>query len=217
METAEEIPMRMIGTMIGARAEIPLGSFPYSATSSSYVFVTSALSASSAALTFFPMKFEKKYPAASGKMEQTTPSPMTRSRLSPIPNVFAAAIGPGVGGMKTCAMYSPEPRPIDMATDEAPVLCTRALRIGFRITKPESQKTGIETTQPMSSMARTGWFLPTSLMTMSASFSAAPVCSRILPIRAPRMMTIPILENVPEKPAPMTDARPETFVPSSRV
>ena len=106
---------------------------------------------------------------------------------------------------------------LDIATDEAPVLDTRAFLIGFRMTKPESQKTGMETTQPMSSIARTGFFFPTRLMTMSASFRAAPVCSRMLPIRAPSIITIPILENVPEKPWPMTFARPLRTVPSSRV
>lgn len=50
---------------------------------------------------------------------------------------------------------------------------------------------------------------------MSASFSAAPVFSRMEPISAPRMITMPILLKVPEKPAPMTVGMPEMVVPST--
>ena len=111
----------------------------------------------------------------------------------------------------------PEESPIVIATEDAPVRFTSAFLIGFRITKPESQNTGIDTTQPISSMASSGWFLPTIWITISASFSAAPVFSRIVPMSAPRMITIPILVNVPEKPCPITFARPSVTVPSSAV
>ena len=77
--------------------------------------------------------------------------------------------------------------------------------MGSRITKPESQKTGIETTQPMSSIAMSGCFFPTILTTISASLSAPPVFSRIVPMIAPRMITIPMDEKVPEKPAPIME------------
>ena len=130
--------------------------------------------------------------------------PMTSSSDSPTPKVWAAAMGPGVGGMNTWAMYRPQERHTVMATLEVPVRFTRALRMGFRMTKPESQNTGMETTQPMSSMASSGCFSPTREMTMSASFSAAPVFSSTAPMKAPRMMTMPMEEKVPEKPAPMT-------------
>lgn len=63
----------------------------------------------------------------------------------------------------------PEESPTVMATDDAAVLFTRAFRIGFKITKPESQNTGMDTTQPIISIARTGLFFPTSLITKSAS------------------------------------------------
>ena len=132
-----------------------------------------------------------------------------------MPSVLAAAIGPGVGGMNTCDVKRPAARPTDIATEEAAVLFTRALRIGLRITNPESQKTGIDTTHPISSIARTGCFLPTILITMSASLRAAPVCSRMLPIRAPRIITIPMEVKVPEKPCPITVAIPALVVPSS--
>jgi len=81
---------------------------------------------------------------------------MTSKRLSPIPSVFAAAIGPGVGGINTCEIYKPNESPAVIATEEAAVLLTSALRMGFKMTKPESQNTGMETTQPISSTARTG-------------------------------------------------------------
>ena len=64
-------------------------------------------------------------------------------------------------------------------------------------------------------MASSGFFSPTSEITMSASFSAAPVFSSTEPMNAPSMITMPMEVNVPEKPAPMTLARPEIFVPSS--
>ena len=37
------------------------------------------------------------------------------------------------------------------------------------------------------------------------------------PIKAPRMMTIPMELKVPEKPAPMTDAIPDLVTPSTVV
>ena len=129
---------------------------------------------------------------------------MTSSRYSPAPRVWAAAMGPGVGGMKTCAMYRPQERQTVIATLDLPVRLTSALRMGLRMTKPLSQKTGMDTTQPISSMASSGFFSPTREMTMSASFSAAPVFSSTEPMKAPRMMTMPMEVKVPEKPAPMT-------------
>jgi len=39
--------------------------------------------------------------------------------------------------------------------------------------------------------------------TISASFNAPPVFSRTVPMSAPKMMTMPIDENVPENPAPI--------------
>ena len=51
---------------------------------------------------------------------------------------------------------------------------------------------------------------------MSASFRAAPVCSRTVPIRAPRMMTMPMELKVPEKPAPMTPAISPRGIPARR-
>ena len=125
-----------------------------------------------------------------------------------MPSVLAAAIGPGVGGIKTCEIKRPALSANAMETAEAPVRRTSALRMGFRITKPESQNTGMETTQPMSCTATIGLLLPTRRIIISASFSAPPVFSNTVPIIAPRMMTMPMLVNVPEKPCPITVARP---------
>ena len=102
-----------------------------------------------------------------------------------------------------------------MATLETAVLFTRAFLIGFKITKPLSQNTGIDTTHPISSIASSGCFLPTILITISASLSAAPVFSRTEPIKAPKIITIPILLNVPENPCPITVGIPATVFPST--
>ena len=59
------------------------------------------------------------------------------------------------------------------------------------------------TTQPMMSIASSGRFCPTSFTTISASFSAAPVFSSTVPIIVPKIITIPILLNVPLKPTPI--------------
>ena len=53
--TIDAIAISKTGTKIGAKDSHPLGSLPYSATSSSYVFVTSPESASSSAFTLLPI------------------------------------------------------------------------------------------------------------------------------------------------------------------
>lgn len=125
----------------------------------------------------------------SAGMDTSTPRPMTSRKLSPRPSVLVAAIGPGVGGMNTCDVYRPADSATVMATDEDAVRWASARRIGLRMTKPESQKTGIDTFQPMSWMARTGRFLPIRCTIASASRKAPPVTSRTMPISAPRMIT----------------------------
>ena len=83
------------------------------------------------------------------------------------------------------------------------------------MTKPLSQKTGMETIQPISSTASSGFFWPTMRTTRSASLRAAPVFSRIVPISAPRMMTMPMEVKVPEKPEPITSAILVSGMPAS--
>ena len=114
-------------------------------------------------------------------------------------------MGPGVGGMKQWETYRPMDSATVIATELVLVRFTMALRMGFRTTKPESQNTGMEMIQPMSMMASSGFFCPTSLTTLSLIFRAAPVFSRTRPISAPKIITIPMLEKVPEKPAPMVE------------
>ena len=111
-----------------------------------------------AVCSFLPMYLANSRPAIRGRMEAATPRPMTSSRLSPMPRVLAAAMGPGVGGMNTWEMYRPADRATVMATLEVLVRRTIARRMGSRMTKPLSQNTGMETTQPMSSMASSGFF-----------------------------------------------------------
>ena len=89
--------------------------------------------------------------------------------------------------------------------------------MGFSTTNPESQNTGMDTTHPISSIASSGCFGPTSFTTISASFSAAPVASRNVPIMAPKMITIPMLVNVDENPLPITVAIPSMVLPSASV
>ncbi len=157
-------------------------------------------------------------------MEQAAPISMTSSRLTgwprPSASVLAAAMGPGVGGIKQWETYRPMDSATAAATEEVPVRLTSALRMGFRMTKPLSQKTGMETIQPISIIASSGRFLPTILTTVSAILSAAPVFSSRLPTSAPRMMTMPMLVKVPEKPWPMmpgifTSSMPATMARSS--
>ena len=98
-----------------------------------------------------------------------------------------------------------------VATPEACVRRTKAFRIGFRITKPLSQKTGMDTIQPIMRTARDVLFFPTSRTTQSAILSAAPVFSKRAPTSAPIMMTMPMLLKVPAKPALTTSAIPRTL------
>ena len=69
-----------------------------------------------------------------------------------------------------------------------------------RITNPESQNTGIETTQPIKLIASPGRFSPTTFKTESAIVKAAPDFSSIAPIIVPNKITTPIPRHVPPKP-----------------
>ena len=78
-----------------------------------------------------------------------------------------------------------------------------ALAMGLTMTKPESQKMGMETMKPVRAMAQCSRFLPKSLMKLSAIRSAAPVLSKICPIMTPKPMMMPMLPSVPPKPLMM--------------
>ena len=91
-----------------------------------------------------------------------------------------------------------------------------ALRTGFKMTKPESENTGMHTTQPISWMARTGCFLPITRTMASASWKAAPVFSRMKPMSVPKMTTSPKDLNVAAKPSPMTSVISASGIPPMR-
>ena len=90
-----------------------------------------------------------------------------------------------------------------MATMERRVFLEIAFAMGLTTTKPESQKMGMDTINPVKAMAQCSCFFPNSLMKVSAIRSAAPVLSKIWPIMTPKPMIIPILPRVPPKPAIM--------------
>ena len=75
--------------------------------------------------------------------------------------------------------------------------------MGLSTTKPESQKTGMETTQPIIAIESTGCLLPKSFIMQSAILSAAPLCSKMVPISVPKIMTRPMPAKILEKPLPM--------------
>ena len=75
------------------------------------------------------------------------------------------------------------------------------------MTKPESQKTGMETTAPVTAMASAERASPSTLSTASAITRAPPFRSRMKPMMVPAAMTMPMLLKVPPKPdvmAPIT-------------
>ncbi len=75
---------------------------------------------------------------------------MTRPTKITVPrsafSVPAMAIGPGVGGTRQWVAYRPADRAVPMTARDTLERSARALAIGERITKPESQKTGIPVT-----------------------------------------------------------------------
>ena len=91
-------------------------------------------------------------------------------------------------------------RAIAITESLTPLLRANDLLSEDRITNPESQNTGIETTQPIRPIARAGRFSPTTLRTESAIVKAAPDFSSIAPMIVPSKITIPIPLHVPPKP-----------------
>jgi len=71
---------------------------------------------------------------------------------------------------------------------------------GERITKPESQNTGTETTPPVKAMASAERPSPTSFKMELAMTMAAPLFSMMNPMMVPAAITIPILDSVLPKP-----------------
>ena len=83
-----------------------------------------------------------------------------------------------------------------------------------RITKPESQNTGMETTQPVRPSTMSQFFTPTALRMVSAMHFAAPLFSRKIPMIQPKPMTTPILVIVLPKPAVTVDTHCVSVVTS---
>lgn len=75
-----------------------------------------------------------------------------------------------------------------------------AFASGDKITKPESQKIGIDTRKPVIERAHSSFPLPNNLRKVVAIFSAAPDNSSILPIITPSPIMIPMLPSVPPNP-----------------
>src|SRR5690625_4390903 len=165
MVTTEPMAIARMGTAIGRNDRDLLGSLPYDSRSVSCSASTSSAvrCTSSGVVTRFVSQLAMKYATTRAGTDTMKPMPMTRMRLSAMPSVVAAAIGPGVGGIKTCEMYRPEASATVMAADALAVRRTKARRIGLRTTNPESQNTAMDTTNPMSWVASTGWRLPTVL------------------------------------------------------
>ena len=60
--------------------------------------------------------------------------------------VPAMAIGPGVGGTRQWVAYKPPDRAVAMTARDTLLWLARALEIGLKMTKPESQNTGMPVT-----------------------------------------------------------------------
>ena len=132
------------------------------------------------------------------------------------PKVPATPKGPGVGGTRECVMTRPAAKGPAMEMMERRVFLEIAFAMGLTMTKPESQKIGMETMKPVSAIAQCSRFLPNSLIKVSAIRSAAPVLSKICPIMTPKPMMIPILPRVPPKPLIMDLGTSEAGIPPTR-
>jgi len=182
-----------IGRRIGANDLRALGNFPYFSTRSSND--TSGFAGISNLLEIFNAY---RYPTNMTGIEISKPTRITNPRSAF--NVPAMIIGPGVGGTRQWVAYSPELKQVAITARETPDFAAKALLIGERMTKPESQKTGILTIYPVRLMVKGACFLPTTLRIVLAIVSAAPVFSRIVPIIVPAIITIPMLPRIEPNP-----------------
>ena len=114
--------------------------------------------------------------------------------------VPTTARGPGVGGTMKWVMYRPMPRMPPSQTMDFLVRRENSLAREDRMTKPESQKTGMETTKPVRPRTTSQFLTPTSFRMVSAILFAAPDFSRKIPMIQPKPMTTPMEAMVPPKP-----------------
>src|SRR5699024_10930660 len=92
----------------------------------------------------------QKYPANIVINETKEPNNITQiSPVASMPTLPAAASGPGVGGTKVCVAYEPVAREARETITLIFDFFATVLLCEDNITYPESQKTGIETNQPM--------------------------------------------------------------------
>jgi hypothetical protein len=108
-----------------------------------------------------------------------------------------------VGGTKTCAEYNPEAKAIAKTNILIPDFLLSALFKEDRMTKPESQYTGMEIMRPAKFKASGDLFRPTNFKIALANTFVPPVLSKKVPITVPKAMTKPMLERVFPKPSPM--------------
>gem|GEM_PF-4512927 len=90
-----------------------------------------------------------------------------------------------------------------------------ALITGFKMTKPESQKVGMETTPPVRAVARGARLMPTILRMESAIFCAPPVISSTSPMMTPQTITMPMFCIVPPNPDATMFASSESGMPAA--
>ena len=145
----------------------------------------------------------------------TAPMAIISSKLLSRPMMPAAATGPGVGGMNTWDANRPAASASDNATGDWPERAASDRPTGLTNTNPLSQKTGIDTIQPISNIASLGKRRPTVRSTARAMATAAPVLSRILPIMVPKIITNPMPVKMLEKPRPTVSGRVCNGMPSA--
>lgn len=102
---------------------------------------------------------------------------------------------------KTCAAYKPVDKATANTANEMPVFLVNALFKEDNITKPESQKTGIEIINPIIFIASGDLFELTLLSIFSAINLVPPLFSRKIPMVVPKAIINPILDKVFPKPS----------------
>lgn len=109
-------------------------------------------------------------------------------------------MGHGVGGTRQCVAYNPSDKAVAITARKILLLPAKALEIGLKITKPESQNTGIPVIYPVIPIVNTLLSFPTSFKIVCAIVNAAPVFSKIVPIIVPAKITIPIFARILPNP-----------------
>ena len=158
-------------------------------------------------------------------MENSRPAMINMPRSMLMPSfwkVLTTARGPGVGGTMKWVIYRPMPRMPPRPTMDFLVRRENSFAREDRMTKPESQKTGMETTKPVRPRTTSARLTPTSFRMVIAIRLAAPLFSKKIPMMQPKPMTIPMLVMVPPKPpvtvlmATLNRLPPSLPVPTSR-